>query len=73
MGSGLSFKAESVNGCPFLLSIKFTFQQGDQFVWRPEYAFSQVRRNDGVDRFQFLAGVGTSVDFCRRQIGMTQP
>jgi len=50
MGSRLSFRAESVNTRPFLLPIKFAFQQGDQFIWWSKLHFAQVRRDNGPVR-----------------------
>ena len=73
MGSQLMETPESMGEWLFFLPIKFIFQQGDQFIRGSKFPFAQVRRNDGVDRLEFFARVGTRVDFRSRQVGVSQP
>jgi len=64
---------ESMGACRFLLPIKIVLQQGDQFIRGSKLPFAQMRRNNGVDRLEFFARVGTRVDFRSRQVGVSQP
>ena len=46
MVSQLMDTPESMGTRPFLLPIKFVFQQGDQFIWWSKLPFAQVWRDN---------------------------
>ena len=53
--------------------LRSALEQGDQFVWRSEDALPEMRRNDGLDCFQFLRGIAARVNFRCCQIGVSEP